>query len=166
MVKELELKYITEEGYTYKYIISKIRSVSDSQSKDSMSVALPGSSYRKNILLGVSGQEADISIDFNIHNDGTDKSDGTISNSTSGDVTVRNGTSISQAVTIPEQQFYLKDHIQNESFVASWKLNDPDNILYNDMEVFLTDIDTDMIDMNSPKWKSCRMDFVVGEGIQ
>ena len=166
MVKELELKYINADGYTYKYIISNIQTVSDSQSKDAMSIALPGQSYRKNILLGVSGQEADISIDFNIHNDGTDKSDGTISASSSGDVTVRNDTSISQATTVPEQQFYLKDHMQNPSFTASWKLNDPDGILYNDMEVFFADMDTDMINMDSPKWKSCRLDFVVGEGIQ
>ena len=162
--KQLELKYIASD-HTYTYLVDNIQNVSDSQSKDAMSTALPGQSYRKNIMLGISGQEADISINFNINNDGTDKSNGSISASSSGEVEVRNGKTITEAVSVPEQQFYLKDVIQNPSFTAQWKINDPGDVLYNDLEVFFADIDTDIIDMDSPKWKSCRIDLNVGEGI-
>lgn len=177
MTKKMILKYIDEsEPHTYEYEIDMIQNITDSQSKNSMNMSLPGISYRKNIMMGVSGQEADISINFKIHNDGTDKSNGTISSSSSGNVEIKgtegNGIYITEAKTVPQQIFYIKDHIQNKSFTASWKLYDPDGDFYGHsgqtepgIEVFFADMDLTIISRDSPRWKDCRLDFNVGEGV-
>lgn len=137
----------------YQYIISQIVSVDDRQDKDAMSIALPGQSYKNNILLGITGQEAKIDITFNIHNDGTDKA---------------NGSYTSTVTTINEQIEYLKDVIQDPSFTASWQLDkiQGSNVYnYSSLEVFQTQIRIPTASRDSPKWRECIMSLTVGEGV-
>lgn len=140
----------------YQYIITNIVNVDDRQEKKAMSIALPGQSYKNNILMGISGQEAKIEITFNIHDDGTDKA-----NSASSGYG-------SEVITIDEQIEYLKDEMQDKSFTAKWQLDkiQGSNVYdYDALDVFLTQLRIPMASRDSPKWRECVMSLIVGEGI-
>jgi len=156
-VKTSKLKLTLNPGSdNYQYIVDVLDSVDDSQKKDSTSIAMPGQSYKNNILMSLSGQESDITIQFNIHDDGTDKADGTYS---------------STVVTISEQIDYIKNEIQAPEIGSSWTLVDENGIYgdYSDpangLNVAVNKINVATYSKDERKWRSCRIDLTVGEVI-
>lgn len=134
----------------YQYDISVIQSADENQRKDAFSIAPPGRSASDNILLGVSGMQSDISIDFVIHDDGTDKA---------------NGSYTSTVVTVSEQIDYLVNVMHAPDFEATWELDHVNGDLFDGDEVFLETLNPDLFDQSSPKWKSCRMTLRRGGSI-
>jgi len=137
----------------YQYIIDMIQDVDDRQSKDATSISLPGQSYKKNVLMGISGQTSEIDISFYIHDDGTDKADGSYT---------------STVVSIDEQIDYLKNTMQAPSFSAKWELDkiQGDNVYsYSAHPVFFEQVRMPTASRDSPNWRNCSISLVVGESI-
>lgn len=134
----------------YEYSITMIERMGAPTRKNAYSVAPPGSPPSENIFLGASGMEQDIAIDFAIHNDGTDKA---------------NGSYTSTVTTIEEQINYLQGTIQEPGFSASWELTHETGSLFSSAEVFVETIDPVLISQQSPKWKPCRIRLRRGQSI-
>jgi len=126
----------------YQYDISMIQTADENQRKEALSISVPGAPASDNVLLGVSGMQSDIQLDFTIYDDGTDKA---------------NGTYTSTVVTVEEQIDYLLTEMQAAGFSASWTLNHETGDLFNDDDVFVETINPDLFAQDSPKWKQCRM---------
>lgn len=124
------------------YEITMLDDVSLSSTKEAFSIAPPGLAASENILLGISGMQADITISWSIHDDGTDKA---------------NGTHDSTVVTVDEQITYLEDVIHAPDFGASWQLNHETGAAFNNDEVFMESLDPTVISNDSPKWKDATM---------
>lgn len=121
------------------YEIDVIDSVDVSSTKEAFSIAPPGLAARENILLGVSGMNADISITFAAHDNGEDKARGTHS---------------STVVGVTEQLRYLEDEIHAPDFGAAWELDHLTGAAFDADEVFVEAIDYTALSQNSPRWKS------------
>jgi len=124
------------------YTVDIIDTVELSSTKEAFSIAPPGLASSENILLGVSGMQADITVTWNIHDDGTDKA---------------NGTHTSQVVTVEEQLTYLEDVMHAPDFAATWELDHATGAAFNDDDVFVESIDPTVISNQSPKWKPATM---------
>jgi len=124
--------------YEREYGIYPIETVDISSNKDAFSVAPPGLAASENILLGVSGMNADISISANVWNDGSDRA---------------GGSHTSAVTTVQEQNTYLEDVMHDPSFTASWALDHTTGNAFNDDPVFLENIDITPISLSSPAWK-------------
>jgi len=124
------------------YTVDMIDTVELSSTKEAFSIAPPGLAASENILLGVSGMQADITVTWNIHDDGTDKA---------------NGTYTSQVVTVEEQLTYLEDVMHAPDFAATWELDHATGNAFNDDDVFVESIDPTVISNQSPKWKPATM---------
>lgn len=170
-----------------KFVCDMVQDIAQEFSKDSTSMALPGSDYRKNILMGLSGMESNITINFYIHDDGTDKSDGTLedgdcsqmySEGDGDDDTDHNfwhdsdgdGNYDYEVVTVEEQMHYLRRVIFDPGFTATWELNCPDDEWeglkpFDNLEVFVSNVDYSWMNRDSPKWRICRLEAVVGSGV-
>jgi len=135
---------------SYSYDVTMIDTVDLDSRKEAFSIAAPGLSAAENVLLGVSGMQADISLNFSIHNDGTDKA---------------NGSYTSQVVTQEEQITYLEDVIHAPDFNASWQLDHVTGDAFNDDEVFVENVAPTVISQGSPKWKPCRIRLRRGQSI-
>ena len=118
--------------------------------KDAFSIAPPGLAASENILLGLSGMEADITIRFQIHDDGTDKAD---------------GTAASTVTTIEEQINYIEDVIHDPGFEAGWELDHLTGNAFNNDEVFLEEFSTAVLDRESPKWREATLQLRRGGSI-
>ncbi len=147
---------VTVSGTTREYEVSMLESVDISSQKDAMSIAPPGLSARENILLGVSGMQADISVGFKVHDDGTDKSNGTAPAGVYSNDTV---------VTVEEQIRYLEDYIHAPDFSASWSLDHVTGAAFNNDEVYLESVDVTPISMDSPKWKPATLRLRRGKSV-
>lgn len=134
----------------YEYEMYPVFGVSHSSTKDGLSIALPGQGARDNILMGLSGMEADISIDFAIYDDGTDRA---------------NASYTSTIVTVPEQINYLLYTIHDPSFDARWELDHSNGDLFNAEEVFIETIDIPYLQSDTEKWLEARMDLRIGKSI-
>jgi hypothetical protein len=132
------------------YDITMIDTVDLSSTKEAFSIAPPGLSAADNILLGISGMQADISINWAIHDDGTDKA---------------NGTHTSTVITVEEQIEYIEDNMQSPDFGASWQLNHETGGAFNSDEVFFESFDTTVLSLESPKWKQATMRLRRGKSI-
>jgi len=124
------------------YTVDMIDTVDLSSTKEAFSIAPPGLAASENILLGVSGMQADITVNWSIHDDGTDKA---------------NGTYTSTVVTVEEQIAYLEDVMHSPDFAASWQLDHQTGAAFNDDDVFVEAIDPTVISNQSPKWKPATM---------
>jgi hypothetical protein len=133
----LEKLKLTVNG-TDSYVISMIETVDLRSSKDAFSIAPPGLGASENILLGISGMNADITVNFRIHDDGTDKSDGTAP------------TSIT---SIEDQIRWLEDTIQDPAFDAKWELDHLTGNAFDNDEVFFEELSTTPISRESPRWR-------------
>jgi len=145
MTGELEKLTLTlnpGESGERQYQIYPVQNVDINSRKDAFSVAPPGLSSSENILLGISGMQADITLSFTIWDDGTDRS---------------NGTYTESVETVHEQIRYLEDVIHAPDFDASWELDHDTGIAFNDDEVFLESVEPTVFDADSGKWKPCRM---------
>lgn len=133
----LEKLKLTVNG-TDSYIISMIQTVDLRSTKEAFSIAPPGLGASENILLGISGMNADITVNFRIHDDGTDKSDGTAPTSI---------TSIEDQIT------WLEDTIQAPAFDATWELDHLTGNAFENDEVFFEELSTTPISRESPRWR-------------
>jgi len=124
------------------YDIYPIDSVDIRSRKEAFSIAPPGLAASENILLGVSGMQADINVTFNAWDDGTDRA---------------NGTHTSTVTTIEEQTTYLEDVMHDPGFLATWELDHLTGSAFNDDEVFVESVEPTIISQQSPKWKPVRM---------
>lgn len=124
------------------YQITMLQAVDLSSRKEAFSISPPGLAASENLLLGISGMQADIQVRFMVHDDGTDKA---------------NGTHTETVTTIEEQINYLEDEIHAPDFSATWELDHTTGSAFNDDEVFLETIDVPVISQQSPKWRECRL---------
>ncbi len=153
-----KMKISLETDPTPGYEIYPVENISQNQSKPASNIALPGKGPRDNIFFQFQGQSADISIDFRIWNDGTDRS----VNYTSGTI-----------ITIPEQINYLQYIIFDPSLESTWTLEqiqgDFDlSAIFPDggEKVIIENIDTPLVDREGRKWVEARMDLRIGKGIE
>jgi len=140
--EQLTLTLNPGEASERQYTVDMIDTVELSSTKEAFSIAPPGLAASENILLGVSGMQADITVTWNIHDDGTDKA---------------NGTYTSQVVTVEEQLTYLEDVMHAPDFAATWELDHATGAAFNDDDVFVESIDPTIISNQSPKWKPATM---------
>jgi hypothetical protein len=143
-LEKLRLKADTDGDGTVErtYDLYPLQEVTINSRKDAFSIAPPGLSAADNILLGVSGMQADITVRFNAWDDGTDRA---------------NGTHTSTVTTVEEQITYLEDTIHAPDFAASWQLDHLTGSAFNDDEVFVESIEPTVISQQSPKWKGVRL---------
>lgn len=134
----------------YEYEITMIEQMGAPTRKNAYSVSPPGAPPSQNILIGASGMEGDIAIDFQIHNDGSDKA---------------NGTYTSTVTTVEEQITYLRETIHASDFSASWQLTHDTGSLFTDAEVFVESVDPTLVSQQSPKWKPCRISLRQGQSL-
>jgi len=134
----------------YSYDITMIDTVGAPTRKNAYSVSPPGAPPSENILLGASGMEGTLAFDFAIHDDGTDKA---------------NGSYTSTVVTVDEQITYLRETIHSPDFSASWQLDHVTGSLFDSAEVFVESVDPTIISQQSPKWKPCRLQLRQGQSI-
>ncbi len=146
------------------YDITMIDGIEDTQRKDAVDITPPGRAPRQNLLLGVSGMSADVSVAWWIHNDGTDKSNGTAANVADfPEDTV---------VTLNEQIVWLRDYVHAPAFDVSWTLTQVAGpranetvLVYDNEPVFVESLDLPTIQNDSPKWLAARMGLRFGESI-
>lgn len=153
---------LTSAPTTLEYDITVIQETRDNQSKDAFSVAPPGLGPTENILLGISGMQGDIEIRWPVHDDGTDKSNGTVAEAvTNGDV-ASGEFSNDTVVTLAEQRKYLKYHIHEPTFAAEWTLDHENGAMYENVPVFVESLEVPGLLSESPKWLPSRMQLRVG----
>jgi len=145
----LEKLKLTVNG-TDSYIISMIDTVDLRSTKEAFSIAPPGLSASENILLGISGMNADITVRFRIHDDGSDKSD---------------GTAPSSITTIEDQITWLEDTIQSPAFDATWELDHLTGDAFANDEVFFEEFSTTPISRESPKWREATISLRRGGSV-
>lgn len=132
------------------YDIYPVQSVDISSTKDAFSIAPPGLAARKNILLGISGMNADINISATVWDSGNDRS---------------NGSHTSAVTTVAEQLDYLEATMHDPSFTAAWELDHLTGAAFNDDDVFVEVIDAPLISQTSPKWKEVTLRLRRGASI-
>lgn len=152
----LEQLRLTETGNSHSYDISMIQEVNEPQRKEAFSIAPPGQAPSDNILLGVSGMQADLEIRFMVHDDGTDKANGTATGEGFTDDTV---------VTLQEQRDWLLDHIHRPSFSAKWTLDHLTGDLFSTDDVYVETVEIPAILRDSPKWLPARIGLIRGGAI-
>lgn len=145
----LEKLKLTVNG-TDSYIISMIQTVDLRSTKEAFSIAPPGLAASENILLGISGMNADITVNFRIHDDGSDKSDGTAPTSI---------TSIEDQIT------WLEDTIQDPAFDATWELDHLTGDAFDNDEVFFEELSTTPISRESPRWRQATISLRRGGSV-
>jgi hypothetical protein len=133
---------ITQTTDSYEYQIDIIRGVDESQEKPAFSIAPPGQAAKNNILLGIQGMQGNIRIQFFLHNDGTDKSNGTAPTGVFADDTV---------VTIAEQREWLREYIHDPGFDTEWTLTHDTGDEFDGDSVFLESMDIPTLQQDSPK---------------
>jgi len=163
-LKKLKLTLNPGDSNERQYIISNIINVNFTQEKPSSSIKPPGDAPEKNTIMALQGQTRDPEIRFSIHNDGTDKSNGTSPSEIGGDV-----------VTIIEQIIFLRDYIDAPEIESTWTLVDnfddsdllygPWNTPSDGMPIIVNSVDTNPVDLESPKWRECRIQLKVGKGV-
>lgn len=151
-LEKLRLKLDSDNDGTIEreYDIYPLQEVTISSRKDAFSIAPPGLDAASNILLGISGMQADIEITGQVYDDGSDRA---------------NGTHTSTVTTVEEQLEYLEDTMHDASFSAAWQLDHTTGSAFNDDEVFVEEIDTTAISFDLPKWKPLRIRLRRGESI-
>lgn len=139
----LETLTITQTTDNYEYTMAVLQGVDESQEKPAFSIAPPGQSASNNILLGIQGQQGDIRITFYLHDDGTDKANGTAPTGVFTNDTV---------VTIAEQREWLREYIHAPPFETDWTLNHDTGDEFSGDTVFLENMDIPTLQQDSPNW--------------
>jgi len=143
------------------YDLYPIQSGDSRQRKEAFSIAPPGLPAGRNIFLGVSGMNDDLTIRFTLWDDGTDRSNGTAPttatigvDASGNDITYDfNGT----VQTVEEQELYLKHVIHAPDFAVTWSLDQLTGSRFNGDQVYVESVEPTMFDSDSPKWKECRL---------
>lgn len=159
-LEELRLKVDVDGGSTFssdrEYDIYPVDTADATQRKDAFSIAPPGRAPSGNILLGVSGMQADIEIRFTAWDDGTDRANGTAPTGVFDNDTV---------VTVDEQIEYLEDYIHAPDFLTNWKLDHLTGNMFDDDDVFVEQVDPTYISNQNPKWKPVRIALRRGSSV-
>lgn len=138
------------DGGKREYDIYPLQSVDISSRKQAFSISPPGLSSAENILLGVSGQQADLTIQGYVWDDGSDRA---------------NGTHSSAVTTLDEQNTYLEETMHAPDFSASWQLDHLTGAAFNSDEVFVESVDLTPITQDSPKWTPVRIGLRRGSSV-
>lgn len=138
------------DGSEREYDIYPISTVDISSTKDAFSIAPPGLAARENILLGISGMQADISITATAWADGADRA---------------NGTHTATVTTVAEQLAYLEDDMHAPDFGAAWELDHLTGSAFNGDKVFLESVDKTVLSQSEPKWKEFTLRLRRGQSI-
>ena len=159
---ELETLTLTLEGggdagEDLEYTMGVLVGVDNSQTKSALSISVPGQSAANNILLGIQGMQADRTATWVVHDDGTDKSNGTAASVSS--------FPFATVESIAEQRRWLEEVIQSPDFDASWTLDHDGGDHFDNQEVFLERIDIPALQQSSPKWVEARMDLRRGSSL-
>jgi len=149
-LEKLRLTLNPGEASELQYDLYPIQEVDITSRKEAFSIAPPGLSAAENILLGVSGMQADLSIRATLWDDGSDRA---------------NGTYTSDVTTVEEQATYLEDEIHAPDFGASWELDHLTGAAFNDDKVFVESIEPTVISQQSPKWKPIRLSLRRGGSV-
>jgi len=132
------------------YQIYPIREVTISSTKEAFSIAPPGLGANENILLGISGMNADITIEAQAWDDGSDRA---------------NGTHSSTVTSVEEQNTYLEDEIHAPEFATPVQPDHLTGAEFNDEPVFLENGDVTPISFDSPKWKPITLRLRRGQSV-
>lgn len=151
-LEKLRLKLDSDGDDTVErtYDLYPIETVDLRSRKEAFSISPPGLSAAENILLGISGMQADITVNFSVWDDGTDRA---------------NGTHTSTVTTVQEQLTYLEDTMHAPDFTAGWQLDHLTGSAFNDDEVFVEAVEPTIISRESPKWKGCRLSLRRGASL-
>jgi hypothetical protein len=149
-LEQLRLTLNPGEASEREYDIYPIESVDVRSRKDAFSVAPPGLSASENLLLGVSGMQAEVTIQATVYDDGSDRA---------------NGTHTSTVTTVEEQLAYLEDEIHAPDFGASWQLDHLTGAAFDDDEVFVESVEPTLISQQNPTWKPVRIGLRRGQSI-
>jgi len=139
----LETLTLTLTGDGYEYTFVPLQGVDESQRKDAVSIAPPGRPASENILLGLSGMEGEITINFAVWDNGEDRANGTAPVGDFPNDTV---------VTLEEQRRYLREFIHDPGFDASWTLDHDTGAAFDGDAVFVEEITIPTLQQDSPKW--------------
>jgi len=144
-LEKLRLKLDRDNDGTVErtYDLYPLQSVSLTSRKEAFSIAPPGQAAKNNILLGIQGMQGTIRIQFFLHNDGTDKANGTAPTGDFTDDTV---------VTIAEQREWLREYIHDPAFDAEWELDHDSGDEFDGDTVFIESMDIPTLQQDSPKW--------------
>lgn len=146
-----------DAGEDLEYQLAVLVGVENRQRKDALSIAPPGQAAADNILLGIQGMQADRTATWFVHDDGSDKSNGTAAAVAS--------FPFDTVVSIAEQRRWLEDVIHAPDFDAKWELNHDTGDHFDNQEVFLESLDIPALQQSSPKWVEARMDLRRGSSI-
>jgi len=143
-LEKLRLKLDRDNDDTIErtYDLYPLQDVSLNSRKEAFSIAPPDLAAKDNILLGISGMQADIRIEFTIYDDGTDRA---------------NGTHTSTVTSVEEQITYLDDTMHDPGFEATWELDHLSGNAFSDDEVFVETVEPTILSQESPKWKPCSL---------
>lgn len=146
----MPLETLTVENTTdgYQYTIKPLQGVDETLDQPAFSIAPPGQSAASNILLGIQGQQGEITIQFYLYNDGTDRANGT---APTGDF---DGDTV---VTMPEQDRWLREYIRTPQFDAKFTLTHDTGEYYSADDIYIENINVPKLQQDSPKWTECRM---------
>jgi hypothetical protein len=156
VIDNLEKVRLTLTGDGYEYDLYPLRGIDESQQKDAVSIAPPGQGPGENILLGIKGMEGDLTINFRLYDDGSDRANGTAPAGVFSNDTV---------VTIAEQREWLLDYIHARDFQASWTLTHTTGDILDGLEVFVENIDVSYLQQDSPKWTDASIRLRRGKSI-
>ena len=132
------------------YDLYPIETVDINSRKDAFSIAPPGLAAADNILLGVSGMQADITIQAFVWNNGSDRA---------------NGTHTSTVTTVEEQLTYLEETMHAPDFAASWELDHLTGDAFSDDDVFVESVEPTIISQSEPAWKPIRLSLRRGGSV-
>lgn len=139
------------------YEMTVLVGVDNDQTKNALSIAPPGQSAAENILLGIQGQEATRTATWFVHDDGSDKSNGT--------ATAVSSFFVDSVETIAEQRRWLEDVIHAPDFSAEWRLDHDTGDHFDNQQVFVERVNVPALQQDSPKWVESRMDIRRGESL-
>lgn len=139
------------------YTLAVLSGVDNRQTKNALSISPPGAPPRENVLLGIKGQEADRTISFYVHDDGSDKANGTAS--------AVSAFSSSTVETLAEQRRWLERYIHAPDFDAEWRLNHDTGDEYDNQEVFVERVEIPALQQDNPRWVEGRITLREGRSI-
>ena len=158
-LETLTLTYLGggDDGEDLEYQISVLDGVDNRQTKSAFSISPPGQPASNNLLLGIQGMQADRTVRFYVHDDDTDKSNGTAS--------AVSDFFANEVVTLAEQRRWLEDVIHAPDFDAAWELDHDTGDEFDAQEVFVEDLDVPCLQQNSPKWVEASMSLRRGSSL-
>jgi hypothetical protein len=148
--EELRLTLNPGDADERQYDIYPIQEVQISSRKNAFSISPPGLAASENILLGVSGMEADLTIQAWVWDDGSDRA---------------NGTYTSTVTTLEEQDTYLEDVMHAPDFGAAWELDHTTGAAFNDDEVFVETVELTPLSTQGRKWHPVRIQLRRGGSV-